>query len=161
MNEARIMVSNGSASYRDTLAHTLRVADVEVTVVEPGLFDAWMARVEPDLVICDCGTERAEAGVRSWVEMYAEHGPPSVVCVGGHRSELGVTNLDALLGIVDRIQGLNPPDDAEDPGASTRSPATGGAVVRTACGNCVRDPGGSVPKHLLYISSGSRRRRTP
>ena len=131
MGGARIIVANGLASYRDTLAYALRALRpaVEVTVVEPELLDAAAARVKPDLVICDCVTEVVEAGVRSWVEMYADHGPHSVACVGGRRSELEVTDLDTLLGIVDRVEGLNPSGDAEDPGARTRSPSTDGATA--------------------------------
>ncbi len=131
MGGVRIIVANGLASYRDTLVYTLRALRpaVEVTVVEPDLLDAAVARVGPDLVICDCVTKGVEAGVRSWVEMYADHGPHSVACVGGRRSELGVADLDALLGIVDRVEGLNPPGDAEDPGARTRNTATDGAMA--------------------------------
>ncbi len=67
MGRARIIVANGLAPYGDTLVYTLHALrpTVEATVVEPGLLDPGTARVEPDLVICDCVTERVEAGIRS------------------------------------------------------------------------------------------------
>lgn len=131
MSETRIIVANGLASYRDTLAYTLRALRpaVEITAVEPDFLDAEVARVEPDLVICDCITEVVEARVRSWVEMYTDHGPISVACVGGYRSELEVEDLDALLGVLDRVEGLNPPGGAEAPGVQARNTAAGGATA--------------------------------
>lgn len=126
MGRMRIIVANRLASYRDTLAYTLRALrpTVEITVVGPDLLDAAVARVGPDLVICDCVSEEVGAGVRSWIEMYADHGPHAAACVGGRRSELAVTDLDALLGIVDQVEGLTLSDAAEEPGVRARSHAT-------------------------------------
>src|SRR3712207_5533595 len=106
MNATRILVALELQSYRQALAAAFRELrpDVEVFEAEKEDLDREVERLGPDLVVCSRLTTRVEDHAPSWVELYPNHGPRSVVSVLGERSTVEEIQLSDLLSIIDRTE---------------------------------------------------------
>ncbi len=102
----RVVVASELQSYRQALAAAFRELrpGVEVFEVEEDDLDREVERLGPDLVVCSRLTSRIEDRVPSWVELYPNHEPHSVVSVLGERSTIREIQLSDLLSIIDRAE---------------------------------------------------------
>ena len=100
------MVACELQSYRQALAVALRELrpSVEVFEVDEEDLDHEVERLGPDLVVCSRRTGRIEDRAPSWVELYPNHEPHSVVSVLGERSTVEEIQLCDLLSIIDRAE---------------------------------------------------------
>jgi hypothetical protein len=106
VNGTRILVACELQTYRQALAAAFRELrpDIEVFEAEKEDLDREVERLGPDLVVCSWLTARVEDHAPSWVELYPNHGPRSVVSVLGERSTLEEIQLSDLLSIIDRTE---------------------------------------------------------
>ena len=104
-NRLRVLLANEPRSYREAIAAVLRGTRPEASIFEadPSAINLEVAYHRPDLVICSRATSAVRVLVASWVELYSDHGPLSLVCVDGRLSEVEGMQLQALLSIVDRV----------------------------------------------------------
>lgn len=100
------MVACELQSYREALAAAFRELrpDIEVFESEKEDLDREVERLDPDLVVCSRLTARVEDRAASWVELYPDHEPHSVVSVLGERSTVEEIQLSDLLSIIDRTE---------------------------------------------------------
>jgi hypothetical protein len=103
MSGTRILVACELQSYRQALAMAFRelCSDVEVFEAEKDELDRELLRLRPDLVVCSRLTARVEDQAASWVELYPDNQPSSVVSVLGERSTFEEIQLLDLLSIID------------------------------------------------------------
>jgi hypothetical protein len=106
MNVTRVLVACELQSYREALAAAFRELrpDIEVFEAEMEDLDREVERLDPDLVVCSRLTARVEDHAASWVELYPDHEPRSVVSVLGARSTVEEIQLSDLLSIIDRTE---------------------------------------------------------
>ena len=106
MIDRRVVVATELQSYRQALAAAFRELrpGVEVFEVEEYDLDREVERLGPDLVVCSRLTTQIEDRAPSWVELYPNHGPHSVVSVLGERSTIREIQLSDLLSIIDRAK---------------------------------------------------------
>ena len=104
------MVACELQSYREALAAAFRELrpDIEVFESEKEDLDREVERLDPDLVVCSRLTARVEDRAASWVELYPDHEPHSVVSVLGERSTVEEIQLSDLLSIIDGTGGAPP-----------------------------------------------------
>ena len=86
MNGTRILVACELQTYRQALAAAFRELrpDIEVFEAEKEDLDREVERLGPGLVVCSRLTARVEDHAPSWVELYPNHGPRSVVSALGN-----------------------------------------------------------------------------
>jgi hypothetical protein len=104
-NRLRVLLANEPRSYREAIAAVLREAHPDASIFEAdsSKIHFEVAYHRPDLVICSRATSAVRGLVASWVELYSDHGPLSLVCVDGRLAEVEGMQLQALLSIVDRV----------------------------------------------------------
>lgn len=104
-NRLRVLLANEPRSYREAIAAVLRETRPEASIFEAdsSRIHFEVAYYRPDLVICSRATSAVRGLVASWVELYSDHGPLSLVYVDGRLSEVEDMQLQALLSIVDRV----------------------------------------------------------
>ena len=104
-NRLRVLLANEPRAYREAIAAVLREERPDASIFEADSsgINCEVAYHRPDLVICSRATSAVRGLVASWVELYSDHGPLSLVCVNGRLSEVEGMQLQALLSIVDRV----------------------------------------------------------
>jgi hypothetical protein len=106
MDRSRVIITHRLISYRDVIAHTLRILrpEVEVIEIEPEDLDSEVRRLTPQVVICSRATPAVRRIASSWVELYREHDTSlSYVSVAGEISTvMGAMKFEDLLSIIDR-----------------------------------------------------------
>lgn len=109
-NRLRVLLANEPRSYREAIAAVLRETRPEASIFEAdsSAINLEVAYHRPDLVICSRATSAVRVLVASWVELYSDYGPLSLVCVDGRLSEVEGMQLQALLSIVDRVGSPSP-----------------------------------------------------
>ncbi len=77
-----------------------------VRIVEPDALVSEVARLAPDMVLCD--RRRPDRGVErlAWIEYSPYAGTQAMLRVGDHGSELDVAGLADLLSVVDEAENL-------------------------------------------------------
>lgn len=98
-------------SYREVIAGAIGAIrpQFEVATAGVGALDAELKRFDPHLVICSQPATSAES--IAWVELSLDPLRPSVVCVGGRRTEVRNPVLDTLLEVIDQVEDLVDTDD--------------------------------------------------
>lgn len=106
MSGARILIAYELTSYRQVLAEAFRSLRPNVEVFETGSdhLDEEVARVDPDLVVCDSASDRVRLEIPFWVELYVGYEDRSVVSIWGERSIIEQIQLTDLISIVDRTE---------------------------------------------------------
>ena len=109
MRKVRVLLTNEPRSYREAIALALEAVrpNAEVVTADPEDLDGKVRGFGPRLVICSRVSPLVEAEVPVWVELYTEHGPDSVVSVGGRRSTVAGMDLKDLIGVFDRTLSLS------------------------------------------------------
>ena len=74
---------------------------LKVSVVAPAGFEEELARLKPELVVCDRPDPRGPHETLVWVEFLVDADRPARVRVGGRRRELTNPSFIELLAIVD------------------------------------------------------------
>ena len=118
MRSIRILFSNQPLAYREAMAavvQKLRPA-AEVTVGDPGNLDAEIARVQPQLVICDGLATSVRQQLCAWVVLYPGGQNVATYSIGGEERQLPGIDLSELLSVVDAaatyvhsLSGIDPP----------------------------------------------------
>ena len=94
--------------YQDTISRAIREyrPHVEVATAELGEFEAEMARLDPDLVICGRPNTVSSDSRPAWVEFPSDPDQLAAICLDGDYSESGNPGLNELLSIVDETEKL-------------------------------------------------------
>jgi len=106
MKGTRVLVACELRSYSEALAAAFRGLrpDIEVFEAEEEDLDREVERLDPDLVVCSRLTASVEDHAASWVELYPDHEPRSVISVLGERSTVEEIQLSDLLSIIERTE---------------------------------------------------------
>jgi hypothetical protein len=106
--EIRILVALDDVYrvYREVIATGIRLLRPHVEVVSAGLeaLEERVARLDPHMVICNLPATAVPNAILAWVELSIDPTRPSVVSVGGSRSELSNPRLDALVQVIDEVE---------------------------------------------------------
>jgi hypothetical protein len=95
-------------AYRDMITAGVRVLrpHVEVETVELEVLEKEMKRVDPHLVICDQPNSVSSGSSLAWVELPVHPTRPMKVWIGSRCSERATPTLEALLSVIDEVEGL-------------------------------------------------------
>ncbi len=74
---------------------------LQVSVVKPESFEEELARLRPEIVVCDRPHPAASDDALAWVEFFSDGDRPSEVRVGGRRREIVNPSFIELLAVVD------------------------------------------------------------
>jgi len=104
----RVLIAIEPRSYREFIGTAIQELrpNIETTITEPEELGREVARLNPDLVICERPQTFAHDSRGAWVEFrpYAELA--AKVYVNGRTSELGNVDLDDLLSVIDEVKRL-------------------------------------------------------
>jgi hypothetical protein len=79
---------------------------LQVSVVKPESFEEELARLRPDVVVCDRTDPAGSDDALAWVEFFADGDRPSKVRVGERRREIPNPSFIELLAVVDEAWSL-------------------------------------------------------
>jgi hypothetical protein len=101
-----VALADDYRAYREVIATAIRLLRPHVEVVSAGLeaLEEKVARLDPHLIICNLPATALPAEGLAWVELSLEPARPSVVRVGGSRSELRNPGVDALVQVIDKVE---------------------------------------------------------
>jgi hypothetical protein len=104
----RIVMAVEPRAYREVIGNALQELrpHAEVVILEPDGVDQALARLDPDLVICDGCVSSNPNGRAAWVEYHPFEEPPGMVSLDGDHTELEELNLEDLLWVVDKVDEL-------------------------------------------------------
>lgn len=99
-------------SYREVIAGAIGAVRPHFEVATAGVkaLHEEVKRFDPHLVICSLPATSAES--IAWVELSLDPLRPSVVCVGGRRTEVRNPVLETLLEVIDQVEELVDADDS-------------------------------------------------
>ena len=105
----RVLMAIGPRVYRDAIGNAIRELrpHVEVVILEPDEVEGAVARLDPDLVICDGSASPNTDGRSAWVEYDPHEQPPATVSLDGQHTELEEVELKDLLSVVDEAEALS------------------------------------------------------
>jgi hypothetical protein len=100
----RVVVANEPRAYREVAAEVLSKLrlEVEFLLVDPRDLEETVARLHPDMVVCDEASPVVRASVPVWLELYPGGSDRSVVSVRGRRSTIESIQLSDILLLVDQ-----------------------------------------------------------
>ena len=104
----RIVMAVEPRAYREVIGNALQElrSHLEVVILEPDGVDQALARLDPDLVICDGCASSNPNGSAAWVEYDPFEEPPGMVSLDGDHTKLEELNLEDLLWVVDKVDEL-------------------------------------------------------
>ena len=104
MAVTKILVANELRSYREAIAGVFRDLrpNVEVSDAEPEDLDREVTRLRPDLVVCSRVTPLVESSAPTWIELYPNCKPHSVIYTGSQRRTIKDIQLSDMLEVLDR-----------------------------------------------------------
>jgi hypothetical protein len=93
-------------AYREVIAAGIRLLRPRVEVASAGLdtLEEKVAQLDPQMVICNLPDTAVPDDVLVWVELSLDPTRPSVLRVGGSRSELRNPSVDALVQLIDNAE---------------------------------------------------------
>ncbi len=101
-------VSRSHRAYGDAIAEAIGALrpHLEVSVAAPESFEEELARLGPELVVCDRPDPEGQGGTLAWVEFLVDGDRPARVRVGESRRELFDPSFVELLSIIDEAWAL-------------------------------------------------------
>ena len=104
----RIVMAVEPRAYSEVIGNALQELrpHAQVVILEPDGVDQALARLDPDLVICDGCVSSNPNGRAAWVEYDPFEEPPGMVSLDGDHTELEELNLEDLLRVVDKVDEL-------------------------------------------------------
>ncbi len=110
MGQMRVLmsVSRRQRAYGDAVAEAIGALrpHLQVTVTAPESFEDELARLGPELVVCDRPAPAGQDETLAWVEFLMDGDRPARVRVGDSRRELFNPSFVELLSIVDEAWAL-------------------------------------------------------
>lgn len=102
----RILVANDLRSYREAIATALREMrpQFDVWEVDSEWLNREAARLRPDLVIGTNVSSVTRSRVFSWIELYPDCEPRSVLCIGDELRQIEDIQLSDLISIADQVE---------------------------------------------------------
>ncbi len=96
-------------AYREAIGNALKELrpHIEVVILKPDVLEEALARLDPDLVICDGSVSLNPKGRAAWVEYHPYEEPQATLSLDGQHTKLKELSLEELFSVVDKVEELS------------------------------------------------------